>query len=113
MADPAMLQQALILESEANAREEEKAPSSNRKVDNGELSQALSHRHAITGRARESMVRQALDRSSLRGKFLDGGEVRDCPSFAGKSHRLFCSTDRNTNMNRNRGTLELRDACEC
>ena len=85
MADPAMLQQALILESEANAREEEKAPLSNRKVDNGELSQALSRSQTITGRASESMVQQALDRRSLRGRFVDGGEVRDCLSHAGWS----------------------------
>jgi hypothetical protein len=56
----------------------------NRKVDNGELSQALSRSHTITGRARESMVRQALDRRSLRGRFVDGGEVRDCLSHAGR-----------------------------
>src|SRR6266852_4263326 len=57
----------------------------NRKVDNGELSQALSRSHTITGRARGSMVRQALDRRSLRGRFVDGGEVRDCLSVAGWS----------------------------
>jgi hypothetical protein len=57
----------------------------NRKVDNGELSQALSRSHTITGPARESMIRQALDRRSLRGQFVDGGEVRDCLSVAGWS----------------------------
>ena len=57
----------------------------NRKVDTGELSQALSRSHTITGRARESMVQQALDRRSLRGPFVDGGEVRDCLSRAGWS----------------------------
>ena len=70
---------------EANAREEEKAPLSDRKVDNGELSQALSRSQTITGRASESMVQQALDRRSLRGRFVDGGEVRDCLSHAGWS----------------------------
>ena len=57
----------------------------NRKVDNGELSQALSRSHTITGRARESMVRQALDRRSLRGRFVETGEVRDCLRHAGWS----------------------------
>ena len=57
----------------------------NRKVDNGELSQALSRSQTITGRASESMVQQALDRRSLRGRFVDGGEVRDCLSVAGWS----------------------------
>jgi hypothetical protein len=57
----------------------------NRKVDNGELSQALSRSHTITASARESLVRQALDRRSLRGRFVDTGEVRDSLSNAGWS----------------------------
>jgi len=57
----------------------------NRKVDNGELSLALSRSYTITGRARESLVQQALDRRSLRGRFVDGCEVRDCLSHAGWS----------------------------
>jgi hypothetical protein len=80
----------------------------NRKVDNGELSQALSRGHTITGRARESMVLQALDRRSLRGRFVDGGEVRDCLSHAGwpQTTSTSSSTDHNTNMKKNRRAAE-------
>jgi hypothetical protein len=48
----------------------------NAKVDNGELTQALSRSNTITAGARESMVKQALDRRRLRGRFVDTGEVR-------------------------------------
>lgn len=57
----------------------------NAKVDGGLLSEALSRSHSITEQARESMTRQACDRRSLRGRFVDGGEVRDCLSYAGWS----------------------------
>lgn len=49
----------------------------NAKVDNGELSQALSQSSFITERGRESMTRQACDRRSLRSQFVDNGEVRN------------------------------------
>lgn len=63
-----------------NCREEVNA-----KVDNGELSQALSRSSFVTERGRESMTRQACDRRSLRSQFVDNGEVRNALSRAGWS----------------------------
>lgn len=57
----------------------------NTKVDNGELSGALSGSSFITERGRESLTRQACDRKSLRSQFVDNGEVRACLSRAGWS----------------------------
>jgi pyruvate/oxaloacetate carboxyltransferase len=57
----------------------------NAKVDNGLLRNALNRSHAITVRAEDSMVRQACDRRSLRGRFVESGEVRDALSYAGWS----------------------------
>ena len=57
----------------------------NAKVDNGELSSAFSRSSFITERARESMTRQACDRKSLRGRFVDDGETRAALSRAGWS----------------------------
>lgn len=57
----------------------------NAKVDNGELRQALSHSSFITSNAQESLVRQGCDRKSLRGQFVNSGEVRNALNRGGWS----------------------------
>lgn len=57
----------------------------NRKVDSGELSQALARSQSITDRAQRSMVRQAVNRRYVSGRFVDSGDLRNCLSRGGWS----------------------------
>ena len=70
------------------------------------------------------MVRQALDRRSLRGRFVDGGEVRDCLSHAGWSqnhidfllyrsqHETLSLTQEPIIDGRGNGWILLEDDCQ-
>src|SRR6266849_626660 len=82
----------------------------NRKVDNGELSQTLSRSHTITGRARESIVQQALDRRSYAGGLLRlaKSETALVLLVGRKTTLTSSSTDHNTNMKKNRRPSGMR-----